>query len=198
MTKPGFLPLVYVPYLSNEERGANVVARTDGPPERLIAPIRQTVQKAAPALTIWRLEPLEATLRRNYWKSQFYGTLFLSFAGVALLLAATGLYAVMALEVSRRQQEIGVRIAVGGSAGAVFGLVLRQAMMPVVAGLVAGLALALDTNRVLQGQLVQVSPNDPLTMVLAALALLAAALVGCVVPACRAIGIDPTIALRNE
>jgi putative ABC transport system permease protein len=133
-----------------------------------------------------------------YWKSQFYGTLFLIFAGVALLLASFGLYAVIAHSVSQRTQEIGVRMALGGSAADIRALVLRQGMLPAGAGLLLGLMASAGVNRLLAAQLVQVSPADPLTLALVAATLVASAALGCLIPARRAARVDPLVALRHD
>jgi len=120
------------------------------------------------------------------------------FAGVALLLAAIGLYAVIAHAVSQRTQEIGVRIAIGASVRDIRALVFRDGMTPVALGIVAGLAASAASNRLLQSQLVGVSPFDPVTIAGALLVLTMVALIACGVPARRAIRVNPLIALRQE
>ena len=120
------------------------------------------------------------------------------FAVVALVLAAIGLYAVIAHSVSQRTQEIGVRIAIGAAARDIRALVFRGGMTPVALGIVAGLAAALASNRLLQSQLVGVSPFDPVTIIGALLLLTIVALMACGVPARRAIRVNPVVALRQE
>ena len=120
------------------------------------------------------------------------------FAFMALLLAAIGLYAVLAHSISQRTREIGVRIAVGATAGDIRGMVLRDGLTPMAAGVLLGLAASLAVNRVLQSQLVGVSPYDPLTMGGAPAVLLVVALVACQIPARRAMNVDPVIALRHD
>lgn len=120
------------------------------------------------------------------------------FAFMALLLAAIGLYAVLAHSISQRTREIGVRMAVGARAGDIRGMVLRDGLTPVAAGVLLGLAASLAVNRVLQSQLVGVSPYDPLTMGGAPAVLLVVALVACQIPARRAMNVDPVIALRHD
>ncbi len=124
--------------------------------------------------------------------------MFLLCAVIALLLATVGLYAVIAYSIEQRTQEIGVRMALGGTAGDIRSLVLRQGMAQVGAGLAIGLAASLAVNRLLEAQLVQVSPDDPVTFAVTAAALVAAALVGCLVPARRATRVDPWTALRHD
>ncbi len=134
----------------------------------------------------------------RYWDSRFYGALFLTFAAIALLLASIGLYTVVAHAVSRRTQEIGIRMAVGATGGAILRLVFQQGMVPLVAGLGIGLAASLGVNQVLKTVLVGVSPSDPLTLAAAAAVLVLAAGLGCWIPARRAMRVDPAVALRHE
>jgi putative ABC transport system permease protein len=120
------------------------------------------------------------------------------FALIALLLAAIGLYAVIAHSMSERTKEIGVRMAIGAAADDIRRMVLRDGMLPAAAGMILGLAAALAVNRILQSQLVGVSPYDPLTMAGALMVLVLVALLACQLPARRAMKIDPVIALRHD
>jgi putative ABC transport system permease protein len=120
------------------------------------------------------------------------------FAAVALLLAAIGLYAVIAHSVGQRTQEIGVRVALGATASDVRRLVLREGVTPAAIGATAGLAGSLAVNRILQSQLVAVSPHDPLTLAGAIVTLAGVALIASHVPTRRATRIDPIVALRHE
>jgi putative ABC transport system permease protein len=126
------------------------------------------------------------------------GVLFLTCAAVALLLASVGLYAVVAHSVSRRTQEIGIRLAIGATARDIVALVFRQGLRPSAAGLGIGLAASYAVNRALEAQLVQVSPADPLALASASAVLASAAVLGCWIPARRAMRVDPVVALRHE
>src|SRR6202011_1343107 len=99
-----------------------------------------------------------------FWDSRFYGSMFLIFAAIALLLASIGLYAVIAYSASQRTQEIGVRMAIGATARDILTLVLMQGLVPLGIGLTIGLAASLAVTRVLTAELVQVSPADPVTL----------------------------------
>jgi ABC-type antimicrobial peptide transport system permease subunit len=108
------------------------------------------------------------------------------------------LYTVVAHAVSQRTQEIGVRMAVGASSHDILMLILGQGVMPLGAGLVIGLTASLAVNRLLQAELVQVSPSDPVTLLVASSTLIGAAMLGCFIPARRAMQVDPVVALRHD
>jgi putative ABC transport system permease protein len=120
------------------------------------------------------------------------------FAGSALVLAMAGIYGVLAYSVSQRIREIGVRIALGASAGSVRGLVLRQAMLTAMAGIAIGLLGALALTRTMRSLLFEISNMDPLTYCGVALVLLLVAALAAYLPARRATLVDPIIALRHE
>jgi ABC-type antimicrobial peptide transport system permease subunit len=120
------------------------------------------------------------------------------FALIALLLAAIGLYAVISHSVSQRTKEIGVRMAIGAAAGDIRGMVLRDGILPVAIGMIVGLGASLAVNRILQSQLVGVSPYDPITMAGAPVVLILVALPACLIPARRAMNVDPAVALRHD
>jgi putative ABC transport system permease protein len=141
--------------------------------------------------------PIAERMER-FWDSRFYGALFLIFAAIALLLASIGLYTVIAHSVSQRTQEIGVRIAIGATTRDILSLVFRQGMIPLGIGLAIGLSASLAVNRLLESMLVQVSPSDPITLLVASGVLILAAMLGCLIPARRAIRVDPADALRHE
>jgi ABC-type antimicrobial peptide transport system permease subunit len=130
--------------------------------------------------------------------SMLYDLRFTIRALIALLLAATGLYAVIAHWVGQRTKEIGIRIAIGAAAADIRRMVLRQGMAPVATGLVIGIATSFAVNRLLQSQLVAVSPSDPATLTMAPFVLLAVSWFACGIPARQAVRIDPAVALRHE
>jgi putative ABC transport system permease protein len=120
------------------------------------------------------------------------------FAAIALLLAAIGLTAVIAHSVTQRTKEIGVRMAIGAAARDISRMILREGMSPVVIGMMLGLAASLAVNRILQSQLIGVTPYDPVTMAGASALLILVALAACQIPARRAMRVDPVVALRHE
>jgi len=136
---------------------------------------------------------IDSTARQNF------NTLLLSvFAGVALAMAAAGIYGVMSYSVEQRTHEIGIRAALGASPHATLWLVLRQALAMAVAGLAAGIAASFGLTRLLVAQLFGVKPSDPLTFAAVPLILLAVALAAAWIPAVRATRIDPLTALHHE
>ena len=120
------------------------------------------------------------------------------FAAIAVLLASVGLYAVVAHSVGQRTQEIGIRMAMGATAGDILTLLFRQGMLPVGIGLTIGLPAALAVTPILKSQLVSISPTDPVTFLVASGVLILSATLGCSIPAWRAVRVDPVVALRHE
>jgi putative ABC transport system permease protein len=149
-------------------------------------------------MNVYQIEPLEVQLSDSYWQSRFTMALLTIFAGLALLLAAAGVYGVMSYLADQRTQEIGIRIAIGASPSRVVWLVTNQGLRAAVAGLAFGIAGYLAMSRLLAGQLFGVSATDPLTLLAAALGLLLICGVTTAVPALRAVRIDPLRALRHN
>jgi len=196
-TRQRFDPRMYLPYRQKPGGGAWVLVRTRVPSSSLSNAFRQEVQALDPNLPLYG--PMAIVDRmEGYWDSRFYGAMFLIFAAIALLLASIGLYTVIAHAVSQRTQEIGIRMAMGGTPRDILRLVFRQGMLPVGIGLTIGLAASFAVNRLLKSMLVQVSPADPVTLLAASAVLISAALLGCLIPARRAMRVDPVVALRNE
>lgn len=190
--------LVYLPYDADPQSSAYVIARTAIPPATLVEAFRRAVQSLdenLPAQDVLSLDDHIAFQRLNVTS---FGKLFTLFAAIALVLAWVGLYAVVAHAVSRRTQEIGIRMAMGGTRRDIFGLVVKQGMRQVLGGFAAGLPLAILVTRGLSHGLVGVSPSDPATYAGVAVVLGAAGLLGCAIPARRAVRVDPLSALRHE
>lgn len=190
-------PVLYLPYQQRPGEGMWVLARTAVPPNSLATPFRNIVHLVDPDLPIFGPFALVDRLE-FFWDTRFYGALFLIFAGVALLLASVGLYTVVAHAVSQRTQEIGIRMAIGASARDIRRLVFRLGMIPLAVGLAIGIVGSLGVNRILKSELIDVSPADPLTFLVAASVLILAATLGCWIPARRAMRVDPVVALRHE
>jgi len=192
-------PEMYASYLQRPERRLNVVIRTEArDASQLIPAARAEVKAFDPNQIIWRTQTLEQLLSTSVAPRRFNMLLLGIFAGVALVLAAVGLYGVMSYSVSWRTREIGIRMALGAKRADVLRLVVRQGMTMTLIGLALGLVGAFSISRVLRGLLHGVSPTDPLTFVAVSIVLLVVALLACLVPARRATRVDPIIALRTE
>lgn len=191
-------PLLYVPFRQNPQATMSILALTRVPPASLSTAIRSQIQALYPDLPVYGPFPLTANLRGMYWNRGLYGSLFLIFAAIALLLASIGLYAVIAHSVNQRTQEIGIRMAIGATASDIRKLVFNQGMLPLGIGLAIGLAASFGVNRLLASELVRVSPGDPVTLAIVSAVLLLSATLGCMVPARRAMRVDPLVALRHE
>jgi putative ABC transport system permease protein len=198
-TRQQFHPLLYLPFRQSPGGGMWIFARTRMSSASFAAAFRRELQRVDSDLPIW-IKPAHMTERlvSSYRYRGVTGALFLVFAFIAVLIAAIGLYAIIAHSVSRRVQEIGVRMAIGATAGDVLKLVFRQGMVLWGIGLGIGLAASFAVNRFLKAQLVQVSPTDPLTYAIVCVVLVVAATLGCWIPARRAMRIDPGVALRQE
>ena len=201
--------IVYVPFRQRSPAFtsfANILALSRVPPGSLAVSVRREIRAIDSGLDIGAgggaIEgplPLSELLKWDrYWSRAVNAGLFLTFAVIALLLAAIGLYAVIAHSVSRATQEIGIRIALGATPRDIRLLVLRQGMLPVITGLLTGLAASVGFNRLLQSQLFSVSSTDPATYAVTSIVLIAAALFACLIPARRAMRVDPAVALRHE
>jgi putative ABC transport system permease protein len=177
---------------------SSVVARTAGDPDLLADQLRAAIWRVDPDQPVWKVRSLEALVSRDLGPPRFTMWLTMAFAVVALLLAGIGVYGVMSFSVAQRTREVGIRVALGAARHEVIRLVLGRGLKVVLAGLVVGLAAAFGVARVLAHQLFGVSPDDPVTFVLAPAVLVAVALVACWLPARRAGRVDPVVALRSE
>jgi predicted permease len=180
------------------QRVMYIVARTEGEPAALAAPLRAMLARLDPELPLYDVRPMEDRLAGTLETARFNTLLLSLLGGIGLLLAASGIYGVIAYFVSQRTQEIGVRIALGATRGSVVRLILGQAMRPVAAGAALGVVAALTASRVLASQLFNVSRTDPWTIGAVVAALVGVALVASAVPARRAASVDPTRALQSE
>ncbi len=143
------------------------------------------------------LRPLAESLWFRNWRYHVFGTMFAIFAVIALVLASTGLYAVIAHSVSQRRREIGVRMTLGATPGRILALVFGHGMVQLGFGLVLGIAGALAATGVLRTMLVGVSATDPWTFAVVCLVLVAACAFGCAIPARRAMRVDPLVVLKD-
>jgi putative ABC transport system permease protein len=190
-------PVLYVPIEQGEVGGLALFARTDGDPVALIPAIRREVLAVNRDAPIVDVRTLFAQVRqRALMSDRLIAEVVTAVAAAGLALAIFGLYAVLAYAVSQRTHEIGIRLAVGATAGRVVRMVLGQGLMPAAAGILIGIPLVLALRSVAAATLAPADPLDSLLYVGAAL--IAVAFIACLVPARRAARVDPTIALRCE
>jgi putative ABC transport system permease protein len=193
-------PQTYEPFAQEPFPNLSFVVRTADPAAAttLAAALRREVRAVDPALPIARLEPLTGLVAGSLAQQRFALTLFGVFAGLALMLAAIGVYGVMACAVAQRTNEFGVRLALGAQPGDVLRLVAIHAARLVTLGLALGFAGTLAAGRLIASQLYLTSTRDPLVFAVIGLVLAAVAALACWLPARRATRVDPIIALRAE
>jgi putative ABC transport system permease protein len=175
-----------------------MVVRTSADPQALSHSIEQQLQSIDSSVGIGRVRTMEQVRSAAVSMRQFNMTLLSVFAALALLLAAIGIYGVIAYSVTQRTHEIGIRMAMGAKRGDVLRLVLGQGMGLACLGIVIGIGGALGLTRLLQGYLYGVKPTDPLALTATALLLGAVAVLACDIPARRATKVNPIVALRHE
>jgi predicted permease len=193
-------PFFYVPLAQNFVSMHTVQIRSSILPETLAAKVRSEIRLLAPDLPIVEVQPMQQVVEGSNGTQVFRIAAFLAaiLGGLGLLLASVGVYGVVSFAAVQRTREIGIRMALGGTAGDVMRLVLQQGVRMVGAGLLAGLLAAWALTRVMASLLFDVSPSDPLTYGTVVLLLAAIALLACWIPARRAMRVDPGIALRYE
>ena len=190
--------MLYIPYWQRPRLSASLLVRTSMAPRSIASTLRAAVWQIDDEVTMPEVRTLDEVLSRSVAQRRFQMLLVLLFAVAALALAAFGTYGVLSYAVTRRTPEMGIRMALGAQRRDVLGMVLRQGMMPVLAGLAAGILVALAIGRYLASLLFHVSPRDPLALVLSGAVLLAVSLAACLVPARRATRVSPIEALHFE
>ena len=189
---------IYLPLSQVAAGTLTLLVRTDGAPLDLTAAARDAVRAIDPNLPIFNVFTVRQSIDNQAWAFRVFGTLFTTFGVAALFLATVGLYGVMAFAVSRRTQEIGVRMALGAAGRDVLRLVLGQGLVQVVAGMALGIGLAAALGSAMQLLFFDVSPHDPLTYLVVGVVLGATGLLASLVPARRASRVDPMEALRVQ
>ncbi|HSC25634.1 MAG TPA: FtsX-like permease family protein, partial [Vicinamibacterales bacterium] len=174
------------------------VVRTATPSSAMIAAVRKAIEISEPLSSIVTLDTMAAMMKRSVAEERFRAQLALIFGGISLMLAAVGLYALLARNVADRRREIGVRMALGARRGNVVWLILGQALWLVASGLAVGVPAALAASQVVASLLFGVTPSSPHTFGVVALVLMGAALAATLLPARRAARIDPVLALRGD
>jgi len=191
-------PTAYSSIAQRQQNPLTFVLRTTIDPQAAVAIARAQVHAADKDLALTQVTTLEDVVDASMAGARFRTMLLSAFAAIALLLAALGIYGVLAYFVSQRAREIGIRLALGAQPSEVFRMVVRQGVLPVIVGAAAGVAVTLPMTMFLRTLLFGVEPIDPPTYAIALTALAAIALGACAVPALRATRVDPLVALRDE
>lgn len=188
----------YIPLAQYCPAFVSLAVRTRSEPTALTTTVRQTVNSIDRDLPIYFVYSMEEMLERNIFFQNLFATLFAIFGGAALLLAAVGIYGVIAFSVNQRTQEIGIRMALGAQRQNVLNMILRQGMLQLLVGLGIGLSLSFFASKLLANVLVDVQPRDPVTFTLVIVVLALVTLVACWIPARRATRTDPLVAIRYD
>jgi ABC-type antimicrobial peptide transport system permease subunit len=167
-------------------------------PTSIVAGIRQEVAKLDPELPLSEVKTIQQAMDRSLITARLTNSLLAGFAATALLLALTGIYGVMSLNVANRRNEFGIRLALGAQTSNVLKLILGQGLRLAMVGVAFGSLAAVAFTRLLKGLLFGISASDPLTFVVIAVLLVGVALLACWVPARRAANVDPLEALRQD
>jgi putative ABC transport system permease protein len=191
-------PCLYFSAATHTASLMDIVVRTQGRPESVQPSARSRIHDIDPELPLSNVRTLEEYVYNNAAQPRLNAVLLVVFAGVALLIAAIGVYGVLAYSVNQRTREIGLRMALGAQPSGVLWWVAGQGMLVSAAGIALGLVGAYGFNRVLASLLFDIKPRDSLTFVTVAGLLAAVALTACLVPARRASRVDPVVALRDE
>ena len=192
-------PMVFIPHAQNPDViRPSLVVRSKLPFAAIAESIRQRIAEYDPTLLVLRIRPMDDIVSGALSRPRFNLVLLSSFALVALGLSAIGVYGVLAYLVTQRTREIGIRLALGARASDVLRLMIREGMIPVAAGALAGVGASVLAGRMIRSLLFGVTPADPVSLAGAPLLLVGVALLACYLPARRALGVDPIMALRDE
>ncbi|MGH9647524.1 MAG: ABC transporter permease [Bryobacteraceae bacterium] len=205
-TQPG--PVMYLPHVQQSQRWIGpawnyrsamfYILRTSGNPTGMAAAVRGAVAEIDPSKPAGNLQTVEQNLRDQVSGQRVYMLLLSVFGVIAAVLAAVGIYGVMAYAVTQRTREIGIRMALGATSSSVMTLIVKQALILVFIGLILGIAGAFALTRFLANELYGVTATDPTTFIAVSAGLVAVAVLASLIPTRRAVSVDPTVALRHE
>jgi ABC-type antimicrobial peptide transport system permease subunit len=190
--------MIYVPYWFRSDAIGGLVVRTRQDPAAMAESIRKAIWSVDAGVPVLEMRTLGGVVGDSVANRRFEMDLLLLFAASALLLAGLGVYGVVTYSVVQRQREIGLRLALGAQRANIYRLILRDGLLPVLAGAAAGIAIAFGFARVLGSLLFEVSPYDPGIVAGAVCVLLAVGTAACLLPARRAASVEPMEALRNS
>jgi putative ABC transport system permease protein len=191
-------PTVYLPFNQTPNEAIVITARTAAPPASITSALRGVVRDLDPTLPVYQVQTMEEHLASSVSRQRFYATLLGVFSLVALVLAAVGLYGVIAYAVSQRTHELGVRVALGATGDRIGRMVIGEGVILTAVGVIVGLAASLAGTRLIAKLLYNVKTSDPLTFVAVALLLGVVAACASYIPARRAARVDPLVAMRGD
>ncbi|MCI0415644.1 ABC transporter permease [bacterium] len=191
-------PEIYLPLSQRVTRGMGLIVRTEKDTDSISATLRKEIQSMDPDIPVFSITTMRELVQSGTSGSRFSAFLMIVFGALALMLSAIGIYGVLTFHVTQRTREIGVRLALGAPRLAVFNMILRHALVLTMIGLGLGLLAARGLSGLLSAQLYQISPTDPFIFSSIPLILLAVAFIAIVIPARRAMKVEPVIALRME
>jgi predicted permease len=190
--------MVYLPYWWRSRPSLSVMIKTTGDPSSILPGVRRVVREIDPEIAIGQSRPLEDLVDASVAGRRYQVQLFVAFGLMALFIATLGVYAVTSYGVSRRRREMNIRVALGAQTSQVIGLVLRQGMAPVIAGLVAGTCGALAIGGVVASLLFEVRASDPMVIAIVVVIVGSVGLATCALATRRGLSIAPSSALRAE
>ena len=190
--------VVYLPHRQNTPRTSSILIRSPLPPAQILSAVQRAVQAVDSDQPLLAIETVASAMAFEHLFHRIFSSVFGLLAAIGLILSAVGVYGVMAYAVTQRTQEIGVRMAIGASRGAVSWMFLKRCLWQLTLGLAIGLPGALALGQVVRFNLVEIEPNDPVTLIGISVAIAAVALASCVIPVRRAARVDPVIALRAD
>jgi ABC-type antimicrobial peptide transport system permease subunit len=194
----GKVPLVYMPLSQRHETGVTLYVRSTLPAAALIPQVRREIQQLEPHLPVPSIQAMETTVAARLYPQRMGANLLAVFGALAVLLASLGVYGVLAFSISRRRQELGVRIAVGADRRQIFALVIREGLVLVGIGLAVGLVASANLAGLIASFLFGINPRDAVTFAMVPAVLTTVALAACYLPARRATLVNPVTALRSE
>ena len=191
-------PEFFMPLLQRSVRSYHLFVHSEGNADALASAVSRQIWASYPDQPVTHVTTLQKTISETIGDQRLHTVLLGTFAAIGLSLALLGVYGVISYSVSRRTQEIGVRVALGAGPGDVLRIVMRQGVVLIACGAAIGLAAAVAMTRFIAGELYGVKPNDPVTLLIAFLLILFVGSTACWIPARRAMRVDPMVALRYE
>ncbi len=191
-------PSAYVPYAFQATPNTGLTIRVAGDPSQITASVREQIRAADAILPVFQIQPMETLRQLSFWQQRLFGIMFSTFGVIALVLASIGVYGVLSYSVSQRTQEIGVRMALGAERRDVLRLIVGHGLKLAAIGVAIGLVGAYGATWAIRSLLYNVTQTDPVSFAGVSIFLTATAFLASYLPARRATGVDPLIALRNE